>query len=47
MKVAIISSGFLPIPSSKGGAVESLVESLLKKNEVYGDLEIEVEKKIA
>lgn len=42
MKVAIISSGFLPIPSSKGGAVESLVESLLKKNEVYGDLEIEV-----
>ncbi len=32
-EIAIISSGFLPIPATKGGAVENLIENLLKENE--------------
>lgn len=32
MKVAIITTGYLPIPPSKGGAVENLIYSFLKEN---------------
>ena len=32
-KVAIITAGTLPVPSVKGGAVENLVENLIKENE--------------
>ena len=39
MNLAVITSGFLPLPASKGGAVENLIENLLneneKKNEIY------------
>jgi glycosyltransferase involved in cell wall biosynthesis len=31
--LAIIASGFLPVPASKGGAVEALCENFLKENE--------------
>ena len=33
MKVAVITSGFLPIPATKGGAVENLIINLLNENE--------------
>ena len=32
-KIAIITSGFLPVPASKGGAVENIVVNLLNENE--------------
>lgn len=32
-KVAIITAGVLPVPATKGGAVENLTEILLKENE--------------
>ena len=41
-KVAIISSGFLPVPASKGGAVENLIVNLLKENEKNKKLYFEV-----
>ena len=36
MKVVIISTGMLPQPAIKGGAVESLVDILIDYNEKYG-----------
>lgn len=37
MKIAIISSGFLPVPAASGGAVENLVDNFLKMNDKYKD----------
>lgn len=42
MKLAMITSGFLPVPATKGGAVENLIENFLKMNEEYKDYEITV-----
>lgn len=33
--IAIITSGFLPVPASKGGAVENLLDIFNRKNEEY------------
>lgn len=33
MKVAFLTSGILPVPATKGGAVENLIEDLLDENE--------------
>lgn len=33
MKIAFITSGLLPIPASKGGAIETLLDSFIKENE--------------
>ena len=33
MQIAIITSGFLPVPATKGGAVENLIVNILKENE--------------
>ena len=35
MKVLVISPGVLPIPASKGGAVEKLIESYMRYNEIH------------
>lgn len=51
-KVAIVTSGFLPIPPTKGGAVETLVEYIVEENErkhgldlvVYSSYEAEAER---
>lgn len=42
MKIAIISSCSLPVPAVNGGAVESLVESIVKENELQDQLGIDV-----
>lgn len=42
MKLAIITSGFLPVPATKGGAVENLIENFLRMNEEYKDYEITI-----
>lgn len=33
MELAIVTSGYLPIPAAKGGAVENLIENFMKVNE--------------
>ena len=33
MKIAIITSGYMPVPATKGGAVETLVENILYEKE--------------
>ena len=35
MNVAIITSGYLPVPPTKGGAVESIINNLINENEKY------------
>lgn len=42
MKIAIITSGFLPVPATKGGAVENLTENILKENEQYKKMKLTV-----
>ena len=42
MKLAIVTSGFLPVPATQGGAVENLVENFVNKNEEYKKLNITV-----
>ncbi len=40
MKVAIVTSGYMPVPAATGGAVETLIDSLVAKNEEYGQLHL-------
>ena len=42
MKVAVITSGFLPVPAVKGGAVENLIVNLLKENEKKNKIKFEI-----
>lgn len=42
MKVAIVTSGFLPVPPTKGGAVESLVQYIVDENERQRQLDLVV-----
>lgn len=42
MKIAVITSGYLPVPATKGGAVESIVENIIKRNEKYKKMQFEV-----
>lgn len=42
MNLAIITSGFLPVPASRGGAVENLVDNFLNKNEEYKKMNINI-----
>lgn len=42
MKVAFITSGYLPVPASKGGAVEAIVQNIVKENEKFKKLELEI-----
>lgn len=42
MKILIISAGVQPLPVTLGGAVETLTEYLLNKNEQYHDFDITV-----
>lgn len=34
MNIAIITSGFLPVPASKGGAVENLIQNIMNEHEI-------------
>ncbi len=42
MKLAVVTSGFLPVPAAKGGAVEALDDYLIQMNEKYAALELEI-----
>lgn len=37
MNLAVITSGFLPVPATKGGAVENLVQNILDENELINE----------
>lgn len=41
-KIAVITSGLLPMPAVKGGAIETLLQYLIDYNEVNNDFEYEV-----
>lgn len=41
-KIIIISDGYLPIPAVKGGAVPSLIDSIIYENEKNGQIQITV-----
>lgn len=40
MQIAIVTSGYLPVPASLGGAVESLVDNLIRENERQAKCEL-------
>lgn len=42
MKVLLITSGQLPVPATKGGAIENLIQEIMKENEVSKDFEFTV-----
>lgn len=42
MNIAIITSGYLPVPATKGGAVESIVENIIEKNEKNKNLKLTI-----
>lgn len=42
MKICIVPAGYMPIPATKGGAVETLVQNIINKNEECGELAITV-----
>ncbi len=42
MNLAVVTSGFLPIPATKGGAVENLVINLINKNEEDHNLDFTI-----
>lgn len=41
-KVGIITSGYFPVPATKGGAVEALVEYIIKQNEMHQKVDLNV-----
>ncbi|AIY85135.1 glycosyl transferases group 1 family protein [Clostridium baratii str. Sullivan] len=42
MKIAILTSGVAPVPPTKGGAVECLVEHILNENEINKEIDIDL-----
>lgn len=42
MKVAFLTYGASPVPATKGGAVENLIEDLLDENEIYHNFDFSV-----
>lgn len=41
-RIAIVTSGYFPVPATKGGAVEALVENIINENERQGKLYLTV-----
>lgn len=39
-KVAIITSGYFPVPASLGGAVENLDENIMKQNDIHNRMDL-------
>lgn len=39
-RIAIITAGYFPVPATRGGAVENLVENLANENERKGDVDL-------
>ena len=41
-RVLIVSSFGFPVPAAKGGAVQTLIENLIKENEFHDSLELSI-----
>lgn len=41
-KIVIVTSGYLPVPASKGGAVETLLDNIVKQNEKNHNLDLTI-----
>lgn len=41
-RICLIAPGLLPVPASQGGAIETLMTSLIEENERYGELDLTV-----
>ena len=41
-KVAIVTSGYLPLPPVEGGAVEALVQMIAEENELYNHINLTI-----
>lgn len=42
MKIAIITSGLLPVPAVSGGAIETLIDNFIKQNEIEKKTNIDI-----
>ena len=42
MNLAVITSGFLPVPAVKGGAVENLIVNLIDENEINKNIKFTI-----
>ena len=42
MKIAIVTSGGLPVPNVKGGGAQTLITAILDQNEIKGENEFVV-----
>ncbi|EST12716.1 glycosyltransferase family 4 protein [Sporolactobacillus laevolacticus] len=42
MEVAIVTSGYQPVPAAMGGGVEALIDHLILKNEYYGTMNLTI-----
>ena len=40
--IAIITSGFLPVPATNGGAVENLLQNIIKENEIQNKFKLKI-----
>lgn len=40
LKLAIFNDGQLPLPPVKGGSVPTLIEMILRENDIYHDFEL-------
>ncbi len=41
-RIAIITTGYFPVPATRGGAVENLVENLINENERKGNVDLNI-----
>lgn len=41
-RVCLVAPGELPVPATQGGAVETLITTLVKQNEINGDMQLTV-----
>lgn len=41
-RVCLVAPGMLPVPATQGGAVETLITTLVKQNEIKGNMELTV-----
>ena len=42
INIAIVAPNILPIPAVKGGAIETLMENLIKQNEIFNEIDLTI-----
>ena len=41
-RICLIAPGLLPVPATQGGAIETLMTSIVNQNELYKELDLTV-----